>query len=160
VEGLATAVVVAFVARARAEAMDIGTASTLHNQERSVKPVLVGLLVAAAILGGVASWFASTHPDGLEWSITKVTGKEEFTGKADGVHEKLAAVQSKTAILPDYGFQASPKERVSPDHGGATPESWPSVNAGTSVSGLVGGVLTFTLVGLIGLALNARMKVA
>jgi len=160
VEGLATAAVVAFVARARPEAMDLGVASAMHNQERSLKPVLIGLLVAAAILGGAASWFASTHPDGLEWSITKVTGKEEFTGKADGVHEKLAAIQSKTAVLPDYGFKDSQKEQDSPEHGGATPVSWPSVNAGTSVSGLVGGVLTFAIVGLIGFALKARVKLA
>lgn len=159
-EGLVTAAVVAFVARARPEALDVGVASAMHNQERSLKPVFVGLLVAAAIIGGAASWFASTHPDGLEWSITKVTGKEEFTGKADGLHEKLAAVQSKTAILPDYGFKISQKEQVSPVHTGTTPKSWPAVNVGTSVSGIVGGVLTFALVVLIGFALKARMKLA
>ncbi|MEI6165771.1 MAG: energy-coupling factor ABC transporter permease [bacterium] len=71
VEGLATATVVAFVARARPEALVRGQVALKEPKGRSV---VVGLLVAAAILGGIASWFASTHPDGLEWSISKVTG--------------------------------------------------------------------------------------
>ena len=110
----------------------MGMASKVQNQEQSLRPVLMGLIMAAAVLGGVASWFASTHPDGLEWSIAKVTGRENLAGGEDGVHEKLAA----------------------------TPESWPAVKAGTSVSGIVGGTLTLGLASLIGFALKARMKVA
>lgn len=142
VEGLATAAVVAFVARARPEALDIGMASKFPDQNRRLRPVLVGLLVAAVMLGGVGSWFASTHPDGLEWSIAKVTGKEEFTGAGDGVHGALAAVQEKTAFLPDYGFREA----------GAGP------NAGTSISGIVGGGLTLALAGLIGFVVKLRVK--
>ncbi len=155
VEGLTTAMVVAFVARARPEALTVGMASTVQNQEQSLRPVLIGLIVAAAVLGGVASWFASTHPDGLEWSITKITGREEFVGSEDGVHGKLAAIQAKTALLPDYGFKAVP---AAVEHVAATPESWPAVKAGTSVSGIVGGTLTLVLAGVIGFALKARMK--
>jgi cobalt/nickel transport system permease protein len=146
VEGVVTAAVVAFVARARPEALE---------GERNVKQVVVGLLVAAVILGGVASWFASTHPDGLEWSIAKVTGKEEFAGAEDGVHGRLASVQSRTAFLPDYGFK---KQNVTAEPVGATPEPWPAVNAGTSVSGLVGGGLALVFSVLIGVALRARGK--
>ena len=32
---------------------------------------------AAIVTGGALSWFASTHPDGLEWSIDKITGRGE-----------------------------------------------------------------------------------
>jgi cobalt/nickel transport system permease protein len=65
VEGLVTAAVVAVVARARPEA--------LGGRPCSESPVhlwqlLAGFLVAALLLGGVGSWFASTRPDGLEWS--------------------------------------------------------------------------------------------
>lgn len=76
VEGLATAAVVAFVARARPEALKVDAEVDRNLQARNLRPVLMGLLVAALILGGIVSWFASTHPDGLEWSIAKVTGKE------------------------------------------------------------------------------------
>jgi len=174
VEGLATAVVVAFVARARPEALDrlsgvkvetdlraasgtvMGRIGT--DRARNSRSVLIYLSVVAVILGGVASWFASTNPDGLEWSIAKVTGKGELAGAKDAVHANLAAVQSKTAILPDYGFKDSQKGKVLPEPAGTPPESIPAGMAGTSVSGLVGGSLTLVLTVLIGLALKARIK--
>jgi len=164
VEGLTTATVVAFVARARPEALDrlagsrVDADSRAASGKQSLWPVLAGLLVVAAVLGGASSWFASTHPDGLEWTIAKVTGKEEFRGSTDTVHETLAAVQSKTAFLPDYGFKGSQEDNASAEHVGTVPEPWPAVKAGTSVSGIVGGCLTLALVVLIGFALKARMK--
>jgi len=173
VEGLATAAVVAFVARARPEALD--AAPVTGESKTDLRPVVVGLAIAALIVGGAVSWFASTHPDGLEWSIAKVTGKEEVSGSDDAVHRKLAAVQEKTAFLPDYGFKSSPNDGVTvaglaeAGPGSPTPattqaqkentlpeEKWPAVTAGTSVAGIVGGVITLGLACLIGFALKAR----
>ncbi len=180
VEGLATAAVVAFVARARPEALPgcpfqnnpplplPGGESDkpysppwrgrgwVWHQRPTLWPVLACFLVVAAVLGGVASWFASTHPDGLEWAIAKVTGKEEFVGAEDGVHGRLASLQKKTAFLPDYGFKADGGSRT----GTATEGSRSVVNAGTSVSGIVGGLMVLTLAALIGFVLKARKKVA
>lgn len=149
VEGLATAAVVAFVARARPEALDSALVSVENKTD--LRPVLIGLAIAALIIGGAVSWFASTHPDGLEWSIAKVTGKGEVSGTSDTVHRKLAAVQEKTALLPDYGFKSAEAENAA-----AESESWPAVTAGTSVAGIVGGLITLGLVCLIGFALKAR----
>jgi cobalt/nickel transport system permease protein len=73
VEGLATAAVVDFVARARPEAFQVD--AEVDRDHRAAPTLLIGFLIAAAILGGAASWFASTRPDGLEWSIAKVAGK-------------------------------------------------------------------------------------
>ena len=184
VEGLATAAVIAFVARARPEALP-GCPSQynpplplpggepdqphsppwrgrgwVRHQRPNLWPMLAALLLAASVLGGAASWFASTHPDGLEWSISKVTGKEEFTGSEDGVHGKLAAMQKTTAFLPDYGFKDAQEEKVAAEPAGPTSEPWPAVNAGTSVSGIVGGLMTLVLAVLIGFALKARTNVA
>jgi cobalt/nickel transport system permease protein len=150
VEGLATAAVVSFVARARPEVLPTAptTAST-----GSLKPVLIGLAVAAVVLGGIVSWFASADPDGLEWSIARVTGREKVAGHDAGLHQRAADLQERTAILPDYGFKAVKDE--SPPAEDAAPESWPAVSAGTSVSGIVGGLITLVLAGLVGLALKA-----
>lgn len=150
VEGLATAAVVAFVARARPEALP--TAAPVSGPV-SLRPVLAGLLLATAVVGGAVSWFASAHPDGLEWSIARVTGQEEMAGVNAEVHQKLAAVQEKTAVLPDYGFR-TPAETETAEEG--APEAWPAVSAGTSVSGIVGGLLTLLVAGLLGFALKAR----
>ncbi|HOW98138.1 MAG TPA: energy-coupling factor ABC transporter permease [Kiritimatiellia bacterium] len=146
VEGLATATVVAFVARARPEAVPSPAGSA------SLKPALIGLGIAALIVGGAVSWFASAHPDGLEWSIAKVSGREEVGGGA-ALHEKLARVQEKTAFLPDYGFQPAEEPAAEGEPG---PEPWPAVSAGTTVSGVVGGLLVLLVAGAAGLALRPR----
>ena len=144
VEGLATAVVVSFVARARPEALSAAETGM------GLRPVLIGLLVAAAVTGGAVSWFASAHPDGLEWSIAKVTGTEEVSGSESGLHKELSSVQEKTAFLPDYGFKSGAEAAESEEQ----PASWPAVSAGTSVSGLVGGAITLMLACAVGLMLK------
>ena len=147
VEGLATAAVVSFVARARPEVLMIDPAGSAKTPIR----VFVGLLIATAWLGGAVSWFASGSLDGLEWSIEKTSGSEDLP-EADGeVHSELAALQSKTAILPDYGFKTPAEE-------GSDADRWPAVDAGTSVSGLVGGLITLAIAAGIGYCLKAGRK--
>jgi len=151
VEGLVTAAVVLFVRQAQPELL-------ARNAERkpvaglNLKPVLVGVALAAVLSGAAFSWFASTHPDGLEWSIAKVSGSEEFAGKAsESIHQTLAALQEKTAFLPDYGFKTT----------AAAPEaepSWPSPNAGTSVAGAVGAILTLLVAVAVGYGLAGRWR--
>lgn len=143
VEGLVTAAVVVFVHQARPEALQ---PSISLEQKASVRSVAVALLAAAVLVGGIVSWFASAHPDGLEWAMAKTTGSEEVQSPQDGVHDSLASLQEKTAILPDYGFASSDEE--------VTAETWPAVNAGTSVSGLVGGLITLALAALLGFGLK------
>lgn len=150
VEGLATAAVVSFVARARPEALPDSSAPA------NSKPVLAGLAIAAILMGGIASWFASTQPDGLEWSIAQVTGKEEVGGAESGLHHRMAELQERTALLPDYELKPGDEEPATADETGAEPESWPAVNAGTSISGIVGGFMTLMLACLIGFVLKAR----
>jgi cobalt/nickel transport system permease protein len=152
VEGLVTAAAVSFVWKARPELLE----KDLLNRPRgvlSMKSVLVVMTVLAAFTGAVLSWFASTHPDGLEWSMFKTSGREELeaTGK---VHESLAALQEKTVILPDYEFK-----KPEPGHEGESPEEkWPAVSGGTSLSGLVGGTMTLMLAFSMGFIINSFKK--
>lgn len=149
VEGMATATVVSFVARARPEVLQpLPEARTTVR----VRPVLVGLAVAAGIIGGAASWFASTHPDGLEWAVAKVAGVEEIPGGDAGIRTGLADIQAATAFLPDYGFKAPEAEPAAGEED--TGAAWPAVDAGTSVSGFVGGTLTLVLVLFAGMAIR------
>ena len=112
VEGLATAVVVSFVTRARPEAL---YAVQEAGMRRGLWPVLAGLAAAAALLGGAGSWFASTHPDGLEWSIAKVTGKEELSGSDAGSVANWPRYRARrrccltTALSPAKRKRASPR---------------------------------------------------
>jgi len=150
VEGFATAAVVIFVWRARPEILSFA-ATSMPIGEISIRRVLIGLIVAAVVTGGALSWFASAHPDGLEWSMFKTAGIEELKSPEKGVHASLADIQDKTAFLPDYGFKDSATKKEAGEH-----QSWPAVDPGTSVSGLVGGALTLLMALFIGLALKRR----
>ncbi|MFH0937661.1 MAG: energy-coupling factor ABC transporter permease [Planctomycetota bacterium] len=162
VEGLVTTALVAFVWNARPEILEMA-APTNSAQNGSLRPVLTGLVIATIITGGALSWFASSHPDGLEWSMFKTSGKEELDAPKDGVHAFCATFQEKTAFLPDYDFK-NPEEPN--EHAVATvkaqtaepeetaAEQWPAVSAGTSLSGLLGGMFVLLLAGLIGLVLR------
>lgn len=145
VEGLATTAVILFVLQNRPQIL-LAPQTALPNQP-IYKTALV-LLVAAFVLGGAASWFASTRPDGLEWSMWKVSGKEELETPEKSIHASLSHLQEKTAILPDYGFKNTGPEEVSE-------ESWPAVNAGTSISGIAGGLLTLLVTVGIAVAIKA-----
>jgi len=152
IEGLATSAVVIFVRKARPEIIKAESTSA-PVAKLSMRKVMFGLLVAAVVSGGVLSWFSSTNPDGLEWSIFKTTGTDELDTPRKGVHTVLADVQEKTALLPDYGYKSEKFEAAA---GAAKSES--AVDTGKTVSGLVGGALTLLLAGLLGFALKRRKK--
>ncbi|MGV8074441.1 MAG: energy-coupling factor ABC transporter permease [Syntrophobacteraceae bacterium] len=161
VEGLITAAVVTFVWKARPEILEMVAASKPMTQ-LSIKNVLAGLIVVTVVTGGALSWFASANPDGLEWSMFHVSGKEELEAPEKGLHSLLGAIQEKTAFLPDYGFKKDEKKepaemdtaKAAAESDAGKEEEWPAVSAGTSVSGLVGGALTMVLAGLIGFGLR------
>lgn len=160
-EGLVTAAVVSFVYRARPEIMALNAT----NPSLSLKKVVSVFALLALVTGGTLSWFASSHPDGLEWSIANVTGQESLEAPANPTHEKLAALQEKTALMPDYAFKAETSTPAAPAESAATPvtpaheeaaEVWPAVDAGTSAAGIVGGMLTLLLAALAGTVLSRR----
>ena len=147
VEGLVTASIITSVWPARPELLEkIATGKAFG--ELSLNNVLKGFLVAAVITGGALSWFASENPDGLEWSMERITGTAELTAP-DEMHQLFSSIQEKTAFLPDYNFKETEKTAASENE-----SSWPLVNVGTTVSGLIGGVMTFALAGLIGLIIS------
>jgi cobalt/nickel transport system permease protein len=156
VEGLVTAAVVSFVWKAHPEILSL-TASAAAGRVHSHKPLLLGLALFAVFTGGALSWFASTHPDGLEWAIKGVTGKEELAAPSAGTHGALAWVQEKLAFLPDYDFKRPAEEkgaRPEEEKGEKKAESWPEVSSGKSLAGVLGAAMTLLLAGVIGLGLR------
>jgi cobalt/nickel transport system permease protein len=155
VEGLVTVAVISFVYQARPEILN-GALLAKPIGNHSVRNVVMTFMVAALLTGGIVSWFASKNPDGLEWAITKVTGKEELEGSKQGLHGALAAIQEAIAFLPNYGFkkpvepkkeEAQPAGEKKKDEGG---------KLGTSVAGLLGSVMVLVLAFLSGLLLKKR----
>lgn len=150
-EGLATTAVVAFVWNARPEIWN-ATTDPIPAGAVSIRNMLIGFLAAAVVVGGILSWFASANPDGLAWSIFKTAGTEQLETPQQGAHAALDKIQQKAAVLPDYGLQTDAA-------GGAPAEERDTetvVDAGKTVSGLVGGALTLLIAGLIGWVLKRR----
>ncbi|MBU0679650.1 MAG: energy-coupling factor ABC transporter permease [Verrucomicrobia bacterium] len=152
VEGMVTATVVSVVRHAHPEILRHGSGERLAGS--SYRRVLAGLLIAAALTGGALAWFASAHPDGLEWAVSGITGREEIEAPKGGVHAELAAVQENVAILPDYGFATANSDGEAKTEEAA----WPAVSAGTTVSGIVGGVLTLIVIALSGWVVKRRSE--
>ncbi|MCQ2557538.1 MAG: energy-coupling factor ABC transporter permease [Oscillospiraceae bacterium] len=131
IEGLVTAAVLVFISEARPELLK-GCGTEKETGKLSLKSTVIVIAVAVLLIGGGFSQLASSNPDGLEWSLF---GNEEYEGAENmGLDEEdygvqsaaadtAAAIQEKTAFLPDYAFADSDSA------------------AGTSVSGVVGSVM-------------------
>lgn len=156
VEGLVTAAVVSFVWKERPEIIE-RSASDRALGSISIRKVFITMMVGVLIVGGALSWFASSNPDGLEWSMIKTAGTAELETNGS-IHKTLSEIQNKIAVLPDYSFKASEVETQAEEVEQA--EAWPAVNTGTSVSGILGGVMTLALAVLtgVGIALFKRRK--
>ena len=122
VEGLITAAVLVFVYEARPGILFANSQTDREAGKFSFKKTLAILGVTAVLIGGVLSLVASSNPDGLEWSIEKLTGSAE-PEVASGIHQAAGTIQDFTSLLPDYSFKGS------------------KTALGTSVSGIVGGLI-------------------
>jgi len=149
VEGVVTAGVVVYVRKAQPEILDSAEGGT-SLRGVSMRPVLIGLTAAALVAGGLLSWFASTNPDGLEWSIARVTGSAELESPAESdVHAALSSAQERTALLPDYALPAQ-------DDAASGGTSADDAERGTSVAGVVGAAIMLGLAVVVGLILKRR----
>lgn len=120
VEGLITAAVLVFVYEARPELLFCSTDDEKEDGRFSFKHTMAILAVSAALIGGLLSLAASSHPDGLEWSIEKITGSTELEASG-GIYDRAGSIQEATSLLPDYAWKGSDSA------------------AGTAFSGIAGG---------------------
>lgn len=133
VEGLITAAVLLFVFQSRPQ--------LFHSYESEnggkVRAAVVVAVIAATSLvtGGFLSLFASSHPDGLEWSVEKVAGHAELESPS-ALHLWAQQAQQKLSLLPDYDFLEG------------------SEGMGTAISGIFGAVLVLLV--CIGVSLIVR----
>lgn len=101
VEGLITGAVLAFVYEERPELLWTGN----HSGEKETAAAAGighfagGFAMAALVIAGGLSLLASENPDGLEWSIEKLTGSTELESSG-----AAAAIQQVTSLCADYGI--------------------------------------------------------
>ncbi len=106
VEGLITAAVLLFVYEARPEMLDSPQEAKREGRLSFLHTMAV-LGIAAALVGGGLSLAASANPDGLEWSIERVTGSTELNAGNGSAYAVAEQIQKSTALLPDYAFKGS-----------------------------------------------------
>lgn len=132
VEGVITGAVLCFIYQVRKEII----VETIEKQIQNKIPmqrVLIIFAVAAIIIGGFLSYFASENPDGLEWAIQGIVGDSEINNDSE-THIEAEKLQNKTAVLPDYSFGKEEKNNV----------------LGSGVAGLAGGAITLVVTILAG----------
>lgn len=142
VEGLITAAVLIFVYESRPDILwtDAVINEKTNAPKLSFRNTIAVLAVATAIIGGGLSLFASEHPDGLEWSIEKVTGDTELEDDGTAIYQSAANIQETTSLLPDYNFADSEDA------------------LGTSFSGVIGSLIVCALCAGICFLLNTFRK--
>lgn len=154
VEGIITAGIINYVKKIRPEILDAVSFSKPVEASISIKNVLTAFVIVAVVTGGFLSWFASTHPDGLEWSIEKVTGQVELAEATEGIAPVFRGIQKKTAFLNDYNFKQETGGKLEENEAHA----WPGVEAATSVAGVLGGVIVLMFISFIGLGIRFFKK--
>lgn len=123
IEGLITAAVLCFIYEARPELLcDIGKSLKEKEGRISFRKVMVIFSLLTILIAGGVSLVASEYPDGLEWSIEKITNSTEIEVSGE-VYDSFEKVQGTTSVLPDYNFKDS------------------DLAIGTSLSGIIGGVV-------------------
>lgn len=143
-EGIVTGLLLGFVARMRPDLVDAASLAAAdavtpkqtrkHNLPATLAVIL---LLALGVAGGV-SLFASTAPDGLEWSLSQAN--PDPLEYRDGVlHQAADKVVEETALFPDYEAKntADPQTDATRKQGGL------------STPGLVGSLLTLLIASVI-----------
>ena len=133
VEGLVTAAVLVFVHESRPGLLECIGREEQKSGRLSVKSTVLALGIAALLICGIGSQFASSNPDGLEWSLfgnadsgysENMGLDEESFGVESSAADMAAGIQESTAFLPDYAFANDSENPM-----------------GTSVSGIVGSAI-------------------
>lgn len=137
VEGVVTGAVLCYVWKAQPDLLEALAQPKAQGSSR--KRTVVVFALAAVLIAGGLSLFASGLPDGLEWSMEKVAGTTELPVEGT-VLEGAAQIQESTALMPDY---AAPVENE---------------ELSGSLAGVAGAGITCILVGALGGAIVAVKK--
>lgn len=102
VEGVLTGLLLIFIYEARPQMLAVPQ----KKNRFSYGKILLVLGVVALVFAGGVSLLASSHPDGLEWSILQTTGKESVEDVSK-IQKAAKEFIDQIAILPDYTLKNS-----------------------------------------------------
>jgi len=158
IEGLITFMVVAYLYRVRPVLLDARLAGPIRLSGRGVA---LSFLIAALVLAGFGSWLASPWMDGLEWALQRRDEDgEPVLGRPSAVVRRVEDLQQRYTPLPDYDRRraplGAPNDRQAGGDEEPAGETWPNVNAYTSLAGVGGSLAALALIYAIGTVLRRR----
>ncbi|ACM20827.1 nickel ABC transporter, membrane protein NikMN [Geotalea daltonii FRC-32] len=149
VEGMVTAALLSWLLQARPDLMRSDRFHTSFGLPLS-RRLLMPVLGATIIIGGVLFRHGSERPDGLEWAMAKVAGQKELQGKDGDMHRAFARIQEKTALFPGYTIGSHPATGHGIGGNGDTEKK------GDGAAGVVGGAITLIAIFSVGVIVNRR----
>jgi cobalt/nickel transport system permease protein len=150
VEGLLTAAVLVYLRQVRP---DIITECAANTAGVSKGVLYMTLIVATVIVGAGVSVFASSLPDGLEWSYAERPNEPDFKPVISNESRTVTSIdnfQSRYSPLPDYTVRASAFGEIAQGRLVEAGAAWQSFAA------VFGSAVTMGLIWLVCWALRKR----
>jgi cobalt/nickel transport system permease protein len=165
-EGAATFAVVAYLRRARPELMGLDPQQSTDSPDAvpnlrhspGYLVVAASILATALLLAGVGSWFASSFPDGLEWSYREraYSSTERVVVNDSPAIAAIDKLQNEWSPMTDYDKRAAPLGRSPVTMETDLAQSWPNLSGWRSLAGVLGTLVT--LVVLYGASRRLRKR--
>ena len=163
IEGVVTFAVLAYLRQVRPACLG-PKAAIAGKAGLSRKAVAFSLVITALLLAGVVSWFASSYPDGLEWSYLKHEYGDAQVAIKPPSDAILAAdnIQAKYAPLPDYSARPAPLGAIAagPADEATTADAWPNVTGWGSLAGVIGTIGTLVIVYIAAVLLGRKRQMS
>ena len=165
IEGAITFTVVSYLRQVR-PGLSGRSASVATSKGLTRGAVAGSLIVTALLLGGVISWFASSHPDGLEWSYLEDKNGVEAPRAIKPPTESIAAIdkfQDKYSPMPGYSKRTAALGTlpiVSIGGEVAKEDAWVNVDGWRSLAGILGTALTLIVLYLVSVWLRPKSDIS
>ena len=134
-EGAVTFAVIAYLRHVKPELMGLGAIDLpVVSNRPGYGVVTVSLLVTALLMAGVVSWFASTLPDGLEWSYLehRYGTVEQNVRNESPIVGAVDQWQSKWSLMSDYTSREAPLGTLPTAEGKSS--AWPNISGWRSLA--------------------------
>jgi cobalt/nickel transport system permease protein len=174
VEGGITAAVLIFIYQIRPEIL-ANVIEERQVRKGALRKMLLVVMVAALLTGGVFSIYASSNPDGLEWSIAKVMENTQNTQSQSTQSENTQSQNTQSQSTPSEIKQSSQNQQnsentqnssnlhntlnqlqektaIMPDYT-LVNEQIPENVSTTGIAGILGGLVTLLIVIIFGAVL-------
>lgn len=158
VEGAITFTVLAYLRRVRPAYLGLAPAEATSGPGK--KAVLASILGTALLLGGLVSWFASSHPDGLEWCLARGGGDSGAVAAPTGLAARIDNWQKRWSLMSDYSKRAAPlgeeQNETQANDQSTQRTCWPVADGWKSLAGVLGTLATLAV--LVALTAVLRSK--